>query len=210
MAGVLLWREPVVMTSKSEYARSAQMASALRTAFLYSEKRARDCVFAATETVLMTAAPAPTLAALIRSTLQAARDHARRIQYDLQNSETVTRAVFNAMLRADVLLGLDGKSIRVDLRAYATRVQSLTPEFRNQTESFLIEFLIRTLGDVRMGDHLALAHVLFRQFDPNVPLTDLEDRLVTLLAAMDDRIELSHSGLYSLRAKRSWMSAAAP
>jgi hypothetical protein len=198
------------MTGKSEYARSAQMASALRTAFLYSEKRARDCVFAATETVLMTAAPAPTLAALIRLTLQAARDRARLIQYDLLNSETVTRAVFNAMLRADVLLDLDGNSIRVDLRAYATRVRSLAPDYRIQTEAFLLEFLIGALGDIGTRDHLALAHVLFRQFDPNVPMTDLEDRLVTLLAAMDDRLELSHSGLYSVCAKGSRLSAAAP
>jgi hypothetical protein len=199
-----------MMSGKSEYARSAQMASVLRTSFLYSEKRARDCVFAATETVLVTAAPPPTLATLIRSTLQAARDHARLIQYELLNSETVTRAVFNAMLRADVLLSVEGKSIRVDLRAYATRVRSLAPDFRTQTEAFLLEFLIGSLGDVGTRDHLALAHVLFRQFDPNVPVTDLEDRLVTLLAAMDDRIQLSHSGLYSLRAKRSWMAAAAP
>ena len=198
------------MGDKSEYARSAQMASALRTAFLYSEKRARDCVFAATETVLMNASPEPTLATLIRSTLQAARDRARLIQYDLQNSETVTRAVFNAMLRADVLLDLDGTSIRADLRAYATRVRSLAPDFRTQTETFLLEFLIGTLGDVGTRDHIALAHVLFRQFDPNVPVSDLEDRLVTLLAAMDDRLELSHSGFYRLRARRSWMSATVP
>ena len=198
------------MTGKSEYARSAQMAPALRTAFLYSEKRARDCVFAGAETVLVNAAQAPTLALLIRSTLQSARDHARLIQYDLLNSETVTRAVFNAMLRADVLLALDGNPIRVDLRTYATRVRSLAPDFRTQTEAFLLEFLIGTLGNIGTRDHLALAHALFRQFDQNVPMTDLEDRLVTLLAAMDNRIELSHSGLYSLRAKRSWMSAPAP
>jgi hypothetical protein len=198
------------MTGKPEYARSAQMASALRTAFLYSEKRARDCIFAAAETVLVNAAQAPTLAMLIRSTLQAARDRARLIQYDLLNSETVTRAVFNAMLRADVLLALDGNSIRVDLRAYATRVRSLAPDFRTQTEAFLLEFLIGTLGNIGIRDHLALAHVLFRQFDQNVPMTDLEDRLVTLLAAMDDRIELSNSGFYSLRAKHPRLSAAVP
>ena len=198
------------MTGKSEYARSAQMASALRSAFLYSEKRARDCVFSATESVLLTVTPAPTLATLIRSTLQAARDRARLIQYDLLNSETVTRAVFNAMLRADVLLDSDGNSIRVDLRAYDTRVRSLAPDFRVRTEAFLLEFLIGTLGDVGIRDHLALAHVLFRQFDPNVPVTEMEDRLVTMLAAMDDRIELSPAGLYSLCAKGARLSAAAP
>ena len=198
------------MTGKSEYARSAQLASVLRTAFLYSEKRARDCVFAAAETVLMTAAPPPTLATLIRSTLQAARDRASLIQYELLNSETVTRAVFNAMLRADVLLDLEGSPILMDLRAYATRVRSLAPDFRIQTEAFLLEFLIGTLGNIGTRDHLALAHVLFRQFDPNVPVTDLEDQLVTLLAAMDERIELSPSGLYSVCAKGSRLSAAAP
>jgi len=198
------------MTGKSEYARSAQMASVLRTAFLYSEKRARDCVFTAAETVLMTGAPPPTLAALIRSALQAARDRATLIHYQLLNSETVTRAVFNAMLRAEVLLDLEGNPIRMDLRAYATRVRSLAPDFRIQTEAFLLEFLIGTLGNIGTRDHIALAHALFRQFDPNVPVTDLEDQLVTLLAAMEDRIELSPSGLYSVCAKSSRQSAAAP
>lgn len=184
------------------------MAAVLRGAFLYSEKRARDCVFVAAETALADLDTAPTLATLIRSTLQAARAHAALIQYELLNSETVTRAVFNAMLQADVLLGTDGHSIRVDLRAYAARVSSLAPDFRNETESFLLEFLIGSLGDVTARDHLALAHVLFRQFDPNVPVTELEDRLVTLLAGLNDRVELSRSGMYVVRHRRPSLTTA--
>jgi len=43
---------------------------------------------------------------------------------------------------------------------------------------------------VTVRDHRALAHVLFRQFDPEVPIGDLEDRVVILLARLADRVEL--------------------
>jgi hypothetical protein len=193
--------------AKPVYARSAQMAAALRGAFLYSEKRARDCVFIATETALANMEKAPTLASLIRSTLHAARAHAKKIQFELLNSETVTRAVFNAMLQADVLLGLDGQSIRVDLRAHAACVGSLSPDFRDETESFLLEFVIGAVADIRPRDHLSLAHVLFRQFDPNIPMADLEDRLALLLAGLSDRIELSPTGIYVARHTRVFVAA---
>jgi hypothetical protein len=185
--------------ARPEYARSAQMAAALRQSFLYSEKRARDCVFAAVESTLRNSKSEPTLATLTRDSLQAARIYAKSIHYNLLNSEIVTRAVFNAMLRAGVLLGLDRQPLSVGLRAYAARVSALTPAFRDETESFLIEFLIGALGDIGSRDHLALAHVLFRQFDATIPMADLEDRLVALLGTMSDRIELRDNGTYAIR-----------
>ena len=45
------------------------------------------------------------------------------------------------------------------------------------TEAYLIEFLIAKLGDISIRDHKALAHALFRQFDPSVSMEDLEDRV---------------------------------
>jgi len=205
---VLVLRPHMVTPGRREYARSVQMSAILREAFLYSEKRARDCVFQAAENALANLEIAPTLASLIRLALEGARVHAKSIQYDLLNSETVTRAVFNAMLQAGVLLGTDRQPIPVDLRAYASPVSSLAPDFRNETESFLLEFLVAALGDVRTRDHLSLAHVLFRQFDPAVPMADLEDRLVMLFARLSDRIELSPSGTYVIRDKRSYLTVA--
>jgi hypothetical protein len=193
--------------TRPEYARSAKMAAALRENFLYSEKRARDCVFVAVESTLRNSKSEPTLATLTRGSLHAARIHATRIHYDLLNSEIVTRTVFNAMLRAGVLLGPGRQPISAGLRAYAARVSALTPAFRDDTESFLIEYLIGALGDIGPSDHLALAHVLFRHFDATIPMADLEDRLVTLLGAMSDRIELCGNGTYAIRPKCTLMEA---
>ena len=190
---------------RAEYGRSAQMAAVLREDFLYSEKRARDCVFAAAEKTLSNAKEPPTLATLIRSTLLAARLEAARIRYDLLNSEIVTRAVFNAMVRAGVLLGAGGQPIAMGIGSHAARVSLLRHSFRDDTERFLLEYLIRTLGDVGTRDHLALAHALFRQFDIAVPMTDLEDRVVTLLDTMSDRIELRGGRTYAMRLERAWI-----
>ena len=60
----------------------------------------------------------------------------------------------------------------------------------------LVEFLILTLGDVTTHDHTALAHALFRQFDPSVSMEDLEDRVVMLLARLADRIAIGADGSY--------------
>ena len=77
-------------------------------------------------------------------------------------------------------------------------VGELTPDFADVSEAFLIEFLIDRLGDVTPGDHRAIAHALFRQFDSRVPLDSLEDRVAILLAQLADRITLSR-GIYSHR-----------
>jgi hypothetical protein len=183
------------------------MAAVLRAGFLYSEKRARDCVFTALERTLANASEPPTLATLTRSTLQEARLEATRIRYDLVNSEIVTRAVFNAMTRAGVLLGTDGHPLVLSVRSYAARVASLKRSFRDDTECFLLEYLIQTLGDVGTRDHLALAHVLFRQFDIAIPMADLEDRVVTLLDTMSDRLELRGGRTYAIRQERVCVEA---
>jgi hypothetical protein len=93
------------------------------------------------------------------------------------------------MIGAEVLLTPDGRPIRSDITAQATPVAVVRDEFEDLTEAFLLERLIQRL-DVTTRDHRALAHVLFRQFDRSVPLADLEDRVVMLLARLADRVEL--------------------
>jgi hypothetical protein len=61
--------------------------------------------------------------------------------------------------------------------------------------------LIDRLRDVSTRDHTALAHALFRQFDRGVPLDDLEDRVVILLAQLADRVELD-GDVYAIRAPK--------
>jgi hypothetical protein len=86
--------------------------------------------------------------------------------------------------------------------APATPVATVRDQFEDLTEAFLLETLIRRLNDVTIRDHRALAHALFRQFDRSVPLDDLEDRVVVLLARLADRVELQ-GDRYVARVARS-------
>jgi len=182
--------------------RCREMVNCLRENFIYSEKRARDFVFSSLETILSDAEEpggAPTLARLSREVAVDARDCADRAGYDFSNWSTTTKAVFNSMLAASVLLSSSGAAVPLDIQAQATPITGLKSGYRDITEAYLIEFLIRKLGNVSTRDHKALAHALFRQFDPNVPVEDLEDRVVILLATLSDRVMLRPDGLYASR-----------
>ena len=105
------------------------------------------------------------------------------------------------MLSAGALLTPDGEPIVPGITAQATPVGALMDRSRDVTEAFLLQVLIERLGDVTTRDHTALAHALFRQFDRAVPLEDLEDRVVILLARLADEVELA-GDVYSVRTRR--------
>ena len=100
------------------------------------------------------------------------------------------------MLAAQALLGRDGAPIPVSIAAQATEAAALVPGFRDVTEAYLLEAIIRRTGDVTPRDHTALAHALFRQFDPSVPMEDMEDRVVFLLAMLADRVAVTEGCVY--------------
>ena len=87
--------------------------------------------------------------------------------------------MINAMLAAGVLLTDNGTRIPTGIAALGTAIAGLNEGYQDRTEAYLLEFLIRNLGDVSTRDHRALAHALFRQFDRNIPMEDLEDRVVS-------------------------------
>ena len=178
---------PRVMTRK--FARSGQMIDCLRRELLYSEKRARDFMFAATARILCDGAPM-IVSRLTRDATALARDLAVEAGFDFANWQTVGKAALRAMLAAGALLTPSGDPILPGVKAMAMDVGSLRDGFRDLTESFLLEFLIARLGDVTVRDHTALAHALFRQFDPSVSMHEQEDRVAILLAGMSDRVEL--------------------
>jgi len=103
-----------------------------------------------------------------------------------------------AMLGAGALLTPEGEVVPAGVEALATEVASVRQEYRDLTESFLLEFLIKRLGDVTIRDHTALAHALFRQFDPSISMADQEDRVAILLARLSDRVQLCGQ-TYTLR-----------
>ena len=169
------------------------MADALRSDLLYSEKRPRDALFMAIEQILdeqaRTGEPSM-LSRLTREAATRARRRADRSGFEFHHWDTAGKAVVKAMLCAGVLLMADGCPIPPGITAQATPVASVRDGYKDITEAFLLERVIRRLGDVSTRDHRSLAHALFRQFDRGVPIEDLEDRVVILLAQLADRVEL--------------------
>ena len=176
---------------RERYARSRQMVSCLKSELLYSDKRARDLIFNAAEQALGDENTSPMMVSrLTREAVCRARAEASRRQFTFATWETAGRAVINAMLCARVLITPERTPIRRDVRAHASVVAGLSEHYRDATEAFLIEFLIRRMGDITTRDHTALAHVLFRHFDDRVPMDYFEDRVAILIASLVDRVEL--------------------
>ena len=191
----------------NRFSRSRQMVDALRQEFVYSEKRARDILFGEIEAVLQQHGPSPIVSRLTREAAARGRQRAQQIGYELSNWETAAKTTIQAMLGAGVLLTRDGQSIPFTIAAQATEVVGLADNYRDITEAYLLEFLIRKLGDVTTRDHTALAHALFRQFDRNIPMGDLEDRVAVLLARLSDRIRLAERGVYYVLGSLSYAAA---
>jgi hypothetical protein len=177
------------------------MGDCLRRELLYSEKRPRDILFREIERIVSTAGDGDDPKILSRLTREAAaraRQHAEEAGFEFALWDTASKAVVKAMLCAGVLLAAEGQPIAQGITAQATAVAALKDRYQDITEAFLLRFLIDRLGDVTTRDHTALAHVLFRQFDRGVPLEDLEDRVVILLAQLADDVELCDE-VYSVR-----------
>jgi hypothetical protein len=167
------------------------MADCLRKELLYSEKRARDTIFQIIEAIL--AEQEQTGEHRIVS--QLTRDAATRAQAQMLPGaapvrwDVASKTVVKAMIGAGALLRPDGRPVPAGITAQAMPVARVHDNFRDLTETYLLEVLIERLN-VTVRDHRALAHVLFRQFDPEVPIEDFEDRVVILLARLADRVEL--------------------
>jgi hypothetical protein len=192
------------------------MGDCLRKELLYSEKRPRDILFRVIGQIVSDASDATEPKILSRVTRDAAaraRQDAEATGFAFDKWDTVSKAVVKAMLCAGVLLGPSGEPIPPDITAQATPVTALRAGYEDLTEAFLLQFLIERLGDVGTRDHMALAHALFRQFDRGVPMEDLEDRVVILLAQLAARIELADE-VYVVRsdepARAAPFSAGAP
>jgi hypothetical protein len=187
--------EPNTQGNGSRFLRSRQMIGALRQEFLYSEKRARDILFREIEAISQFRSPI-TVAKLTREAAARGRERARQVGYDFSNWDNASKATINAELGAGVLLSQFGRPIPLSIAAPATEVTALAEQFQDRTEAHLLEVVIRKLGDVTTRDHKALAHALFRQFDPRVSIDDLEDRVATLLASLVGRVALAEGGTY--------------
>ena len=78
-----------------------------------------------------------------------------------------------------------------DMSAQAAQIAGLAPGYADLTEAYLLECIIRGLGDVGVRDHKAIAHALFRQFDRNISMDDFEDRVAVLLSMLGEQLRRS-------------------
>jgi hypothetical protein len=170
------------------------MVQRLRENLLYSEKKPRDSIFTAFHAIIRENEKPLVLSKLARLSASRARREAAARGFVFANWETATKAVVNAMLGARVVLGVDGRVIEAGATARACEVAALKTGFRDMTEAFLLEFLIVSMGDITLRDCTALAHALFRQFDPRVSLEDLETRVLLMLAARSSQPVLCGAG----------------
>lgn len=200
---------PKATGSHPRFLRSNQMVNCLCQEFLYSEKRPRDYLFRAIERVISecSARACPVIAAkLTREAAVHAQRAAALSGLVFSNWQTASKALFNTMLGAGVLLTHGNVEIPLGIMAQATDVVALKADYGDTTEMFLLEVLIRRMGDITIRDHTPLAHALFRQFDRTVHMDDLEDRVVLLLARLADRVELRDDGCYVVRDASSQLS----
>ena len=184
-------------SSSPKFARSGQMVDSLRKEWLYSEKRPRDVLFDAIEQVIAERPPMM-VSQLAREAVRLARQLSSESGFEFENWDAVAKAVVKTLLMAGALETPGGDVIPFDITAQASVVGALRAGYRDLAEAFLLEFLIRRLGDVTTKDHTALAHALFRQFDASIRLEDLEDRVVVLLARLAEKVVLSNDA-YELR-----------
>ena len=173
------------------------MVDMLRKEWIYSEKRPRDVLFNAIEQVIATRPPMM-VSQLAREAARLARQLSLESGFEFENWDAVSKAVVKMLLMARGLETPEGDVIPFDIAAQASLVGALREDYRDLSEAFLLEFLIRRLGDVTTKDHTALAHALFRQFDVRVRLEDLEDRVIVLLARLAEKVVLSNDA-YELR-----------
>ena len=173
------------------FARSRRMVQCLRQHRLYSEKRARDMLFEATEKLVSTQAERALVAHLPREAARMARQQAADVGYQFPNWTAASAAVTKTLLCSGSVLSTQREPIGFDVRSYAEPIGALRDDYRDRAEAFLLQVLLEQLGDVTLRDHTALAHALFRQFDPNVPMADQEDRVAILLARLADRIVIT-------------------
>ncbi len=176
------------------------MIQCLRKNLLYSEKRVRDILFRAARQEMswhLQNQSTVMLARLAREIESLGRQWGADAAVEVTNWHMPTKAVVNTMLRAGVLLAADHRPIPPGLSANAAAIAALAPDFETRSEVFLVEFLIRKLGDVTTRDHKAMAHALLRQFDPNVPMDDMEDHISVLISRLEGSVVLTEDGLYS-------------
>ncbi|SRR6266404_4807861 len=177
--------------------RTSEMINTLKHRRIYSGKQIRDYVFRA----LRSATEQPNLiplsaSQLVRQVCSSAEGQAKSDGVSFEYWYAASDASFEMMLHAGILLDEHGKPIPPGIGSRGTKVCSIAPDFEDRCEMFLLEYLIKTLGNVTSHDRTALAHALFKVAPDKKSIYDMQDRVDELLVKLQDRISESDDGTF--------------
>jgi hypothetical protein len=179
--------------------RTDQMIQCLKQRRIYSPKTIRDYVFSALREATDQSSLIPLSASqLNRQVCSNAESKAKGdgVVYDYWYA--ASDALLEMMLGAGVLLDGEKRPIRPGLQARGTKVHNVAPNFEDCCEMFLLEHLIKTLGDVSLRDRTALAHALFKVDPKQKSIFDMQDRVDELLVKLQDRVSERSDGIFVL------------
>jgi hypothetical protein len=188
--------------------RTLEMIAALKHRRIYTGKQIRDYIF----TALRSAMEQPNLiplstSQLVRQVCSAAEAQAKADGVSFTFWYAASDASFEMMLHAGVLLDENGKPIPSGIGSRGTKVHRIVPNFEDRCEVFLLEFLIKTLGNISSHDRTALAHSLFKVAPDKKSIYDMQDWVDELLVMLQDRISESEDGVFVVDKQQRAFSA---
>lgn len=173
------------------YNRSRAMRAPLLAAKIFNEKPTRDLLF---KTVKPIIDREPLQLSKLRRVLSeesfAASGITERGKWDTQVYFFVRLLLFSG-----TLWGSNGP-ITHGAGSDGKEVVKLSPALEDDAEAYLVEYVLRELGNVTEFEHCPLAHAILRCFDGNVDIFDLKDRVTFLISRFADRLSLSETGTY--------------
>ena len=187
-----------------KYQRSRQMRASVQKARLFTEKPTRDLLFKTVKPIvsrqrLQLSALRRTLAE--ESFAASGYSDSDKLKWDAQVYFFCRLLVFSGSLQ-----GAAG-ALSHGAAADGTEVHEISPTVEDDAEAYLIEYIIRDLGNVTEFEHCPLAHAILRQFDSAAEMGALKDRVAFLISRIADRVSLDESGTYIHRVTKSSLRA---
>jgi hypothetical protein len=178
-------------------ARTAQMVQLLKDHSLYSPKDIRDYLFEGVRRAMPEGCKKPA-GQLLREAAAFAQERSSADGLSFQYWSAARNGVLQMMLLAGVLIDENGTRIRPGIQARGTTVASLQENFEEESEAFLLKFVINELKDVTQRDTTALAHALFKQPPSKATFDQLIDRVDEMFSRFGSRISESDNGSLSV------------
>ena len=185
------------LAEPEKYPRSRMMRASVQKAKLFNEKPIRDLLFKSVKQIVTRGRLQ--LSALRRTLAEEsfpASGFTDKLKWDAQIYFFCRLLVFSGTLQGP------GGPLSHGAAADGTEVHEISPTVEDDAEAYLIEYIIRDVGNVTEFEHSPLAHAILRRFDPTMDMGALKDRVAFLISKISDRVTLDESGTYVHRVSK--------